>query len=116
MDRRQFMAAGITASAGAAHAAPQLAVEGGSPVRKTPLRGGYWGPSHYDSKETSELVDVVEKRRPFRWGLGPNPPMKVLTFEKEFAQRMGTKYALAVTSGTAALEAAYTALGIGPGD
>ncbi|MCX6636196.1 MAG: DegT/DnrJ/EryC1/StrS family aminotransferase [Acidobacteria bacterium] len=44
------------------------------------------------------------------------PPMKVLTFEKEFAARMGTKYALAVTSGTAALQAAVAALEIGPGD
>lgn len=116
MDRRQFVAAGITATPGAAHAAPKLAAEGGTPVRSTPLRLGYWGPSYYDAKETSELVNVVELRRPFRFGRGPNAPVKVTTFEKEFAQRMGTKYALAVTSGTAALEVAYTALGIGPGD
>jgi len=42
--------------------------------------------------------------------------MKVLTFEKEFAQRMQTRYALAVTSGTAALQCAVNALEIGPGD
>jgi 8-amino-3,8-dideoxy-alpha-D-manno-octulosonate transaminase len=59
------------------------------------------------------LVNVVETGRPFRWDEGS---MKVLTFEKEFAQRMTTKYALAVTSGTAALEVAYNALGVGPGD
>jgi dTDP-4-amino-4,6-dideoxygalactose transaminase len=35
--------------------------------------------------------------------------MKVATYEKEFAARMNTKYALAVTSGTAALEAATPA-------
>ena len=42
--------------------------------------------------------------------------MKVATFEKEFAQRMHTRYALGVTSGTAALQTAMAALGIGPGD
>jgi 8-amino-3,8-dideoxy-alpha-D-manno-octulosonate transaminase len=38
------------------------------------------------------------------------------TLEKEFAEKYGFKYALAVTSGTAALETALAALGVGPGD
>ena len=42
--------------------------------------------------------------------------MKVATFEKEFAAYMQTKYALAVSSGTAALQCSMAALGIGPGD
>ena len=42
--------------------------------------------------------------------------MKVATLEKEFAARMQTKFALAVTSGTAALQTAVNALQIGPGD
>src|SRR3989344_2436559 len=37
-------------------------------------------------------------------------------FEKEFAKYIGTKYAVAVTSGTAALHLALLALKIGPGD
>ena len=117
MDRRQFVA-GMAAAAGTAGAAPELAVDGGTPVRQTPLRGGNWGPALFDDKEIAELTDVVEKRLPFRWGggRGPNAAVKVLTFEREFARRMNTKYALAVTSGTAALEVAYSALGIGPGD
>lgn len=36
--------------------------------------------------------------------------MKVPAFEKEFAARMNTRFALAVSSGTAALEAAMAAL------
>jgi 8-amino-3,8-dideoxy-alpha-D-manno-octulosonate transaminase len=36
--------------------------------------------------------------------------------EREFAKMMGGKYTLGVTSGTAALEVALGALGIGPGD
>jgi dTDP-4-amino-4,6-dideoxygalactose transaminase len=38
------------------------------------------------------------------------------SFEKEFASRIGSKHAIAVSSGTAALHLAYLALGIGPGD
>lgn len=41
---------------------------------------------------------------------------KVREFEAAFAQRMGVRDALAVTSGTAALRVALAALGIGPGD
>lgn len=117
MDRRQFVAS-VAVGAGVANAASSLAIDGGAPVRKTPLHGGNWGTSFYDDKEKFQVVNVVETRRPFRWGggRGQDAAMKVLTFEKEFAQRMNAKYSLAVTSGTAALEVAYSALGIGPGD
>ena len=37
-------------------------------------------------------------------------------FEREFASRCGSRYAVAVANGTAALHAAYLALGLGPGD
>jgi perosamine synthetase len=40
----------------------------------------------------------------------------VKTFEKEFANYIGTKHAIAVNSGTAALHIAIAALDIGPGD
>lgn len=38
------------------------------------------------------------------------------TFEKEFAEWVGTEYAVAVMNGTVALELALLALGVGPGD
>ena len=41
---------------------------------------------------------------------------KVEEFEKAFAVKVGAKYAVAVNSGTAALHAAMSAAGIGPGD
>ena len=116
MDRRRFVGA-VAAAAGTVGSSEKLAAQGGAPVRSTPLKPDYWGPQYYDQQERQQLNDVLETGRPFRWyGRGDEPPMKVATFEKEFAARMNTKYALAVTSGTAALEAAMAALQIGPGD
>jgi 8-amino-3,8-dideoxy-alpha-D-manno-octulosonate transaminase len=116
MDRRTFLAA-ATVLTGKSPSTPALAVDGGKPVRTQPLRASYYGPEYYDDKELFELKDVLEKRLPFRWyGSGKQPPMKVLTFEKELAARMRTRFALAVTSGTAALTTALAALGVGPGD
>jgi dTDP-4-amino-4,6-dideoxygalactose transaminase len=37
-------------------------------------------------------------------------------FERQFAEHMGARQALALTSGTVALHAAMTAIGVGPGD
>src|SRR5256886_15385386 len=47
---------------------------------------------------------------------GPRPLRRAASLEKAFAQAMGARHALAVTSGTAALITALAALGIGPGD
>jgi 8-amino-3,8-dideoxy-alpha-D-manno-octulosonate transaminase len=116
VDRRTFLAAGAVAVTGAGGAsAEQLAAEGGSPVRSQPLTSKNWGPSFYDDQERHQLEDVLEGRNPFRWN---NPPAKskVALFESEYAGRMQTKYALAVTSGTAALHVAMAALEVGPGD
>src|SRR5205809_3958500 len=70
-------------------------------------------------KEEEQLVlQVLHSRDLFRYyGHDPNsPPQMAATLEREFRELAGTKYALAVTSGTAALEVALAALGIGPGD
>jgi len=116
MQRRKFVAATAAFSAmNSAAPAEKPAIEGGTPVRSTPLKAGYWGSQFYDEKERAELLDVLEAKSPFRW-YGSQPPMKVLQFEKEFAVRMQTRFALAVTSGTAALQCALAALEIGPGD
>jgi 8-amino-3,8-dideoxy-alpha-D-manno-octulosonate transaminase len=77
----------------------------------------YYGPQFYGLEERKELMEVVESGCPFRWyGPGNQQPVKVATFEKEFAQAMQSKYCLAVSSGTAALQTALAALQIGPGD
>ncbi len=83
-------------------------------ARPRPGLGAVW-----IGREEEELVmDVLKRKELFRYyGRDPkNPPAMAATLENEFAAMMGTKYALAVTSGTAALEVALGALGIGPGD
>ena len=70
-------------------------------------------------QEEEELVlDVLRRKEPFRYyGLNPDsPPPMAAILEKEMCAYIGTDYALAVSSGTAALEIAYAAIGLGPGD
>jgi 8-amino-3,8-dideoxy-alpha-D-manno-octulosonate transaminase len=114
MERRTFLAA-AAATIASADTTPQLAVNGGAPVRTRPLGTENWGPLYYDTKEQTQLTEVLESRKPFRFA---NPPdkSKVALFEDTYAARMQTKYALAVTSGTAALHTALAALEVGPGD
>ena len=115
MNRRTFLAGAIVG--GATRACSSLARGEEKPVRTTPLKAGYFGTQYYDERERQELQAVLETRQPFRWyGPGPQPPAKVATFEREFAKRMGARFALAVTSGTAALTTALAALQVGPGD
>jgi 8-amino-3,8-dideoxy-alpha-D-manno-octulosonate transaminase len=115
VDRRDFLAAASAAAIGSAEAAPQLAVNGGTPVRAKPLGGPNWGPQYYDGKEQQQLTEVLESHNPFRFS-NPIDKSKVALFENEYATRMQTKHALAVTSGTAALHVAMAALEVGPGD
>ena len=96
-----------------------LALEGGGPVRATKLGANFPGPLYYDDQEKAELMEVLERRAPFRWyGIGPKggEPRKCNEFERELAAHQQTRYALAVTSGTMALYTAVAALGVGPGD
>ena len=90
-------------------------VNGGAPVRDKPLGGPNWGPQYYDDKEQKQLQEVLESHNPFRFS-NPLDKSKVATFENEYAARMQTKHALAVTSGTAALHVAMAALEVGPGE
>ena len=51
MNRRGFLTAAAAAAALHADDTPQLAVNGGAPVRTRPLTGPNWGPQYYDDKE-----------------------------------------------------------------
>lgn len=69
-------------------------------------------------EEKQELLDVLEGGYLFRYGSPDDPAFKakVYQLEQEVGRRMGTSYAVAVNSGTAALHVALGGLGVGPGD
>jgi dTDP-4-amino-4,6-dideoxygalactose transaminase len=70
-------------------------------------------------REEEELVlAVLRSKALFRY-YGPDPqspPPMVAALEREFTAMIGVRFALGVTSGTAALQVALGALGVGPGD
>ncbi len=121
LTRRQVLA---TASAGAIASvsrtipaygnlvkkADKLAALGGEPVRKNKSwpEWPYWD---------QEVIDSVVKTTKSRvWCRIQSASGTVPTFEKRFAEIMGTKACVATGSGTQALHTCVEALGIGPGD
>ena len=116
MPSRRVFLASVAAAAGSAGKTRGQQSQPGSGTRKKPS-AEFYGPQFYDDKEKRQVLEVIDTGLPFRWyGPGGEPPMKVLTFEKEFGARMQCKYCLGVTSGTAALQTAMAALQVGPGD
>jgi len=83
-----------------------LAIDGGTPVRKTLLP---YGRQSIDEDDIQSVVDVLRSD----W-LTTGP--KINEFEEAFAARVGAKYAVAYSSGTAALHGAAFAAGLKPGD
>lgn len=63
-----------------------------------------------DGNEKKYLLECIETG----WISSEGPFIK--EFEKKFASRVNRKHGIAVTNGTAAIDAAVDALGIGPGD
>jgi len=63
-----------------------------------------------DGNEKKYLAECIDTG----WISSEGPFVK--RFEEEFAARAGRKHGIAVTNGTAAIDAAVEALGIGPGD
>jgi dTDP-4-amino-4,6-dideoxygalactose transaminase len=78
------------------------------------------GPGYYwiGKEEEEELLNLIRARYLFRYGDPKDPAFKhrVKTLEEEVTKKFGVKYAVAVSSGTAALNTALSAAGIGPGD
>jgi len=69
-------------------------------------------------EEEALVLEVLRSKALFRYaGIDPaNPPTMTARLEREFLDYIGTDYALAVTSGSGALEVAMAAAGVGPGD
>jgi perosamine synthetase len=83
-----------------------LALHGGPSVRRTPL------PYAHQTIEPDDLAAVGEALTADWITQGPI----VARFEGALAERAGVKHAVAVANGTAALHAACSAAGLGPGD
>ena len=118
LTRRRFLRTSCMAISGVGLGAGTqklLGKEIAKPTGMPNIDPGYIGPQFFDKKEEQALMEVLESRSPFRYW-GPGQPTKVLHFEEGFAKHMGAKFALGVTSGTAALDCAVAGLGIGPGD
>lgn len=85
----------------------KLALLGGEPAMSTPFPS--W--PQYDEGERRALLEVLESRVWWR-----TPGTRTLKFEQDFAAYHQARHGVAVTNGTAALEVALVALGVGPGD
>ncbi|WP_103864100.1 DegT/DnrJ/EryC1/StrS aminotransferase family protein [Aquimarina sp. I32.4] len=72
----------------------------------------------FGSEEKKEVQDVLDNGVLMRYGFDPmrNGHFKALELEKDLSNRMQTKYAQVVSSGTAALTVALACAGIGSGD
>ncbi|HUC04611.1 MAG TPA: DegT/DnrJ/EryC1/StrS family aminotransferase [Acidimicrobiales bacterium] len=92
----------------------RLAVDGGEPVRTTPLDFAK-GAALLGDEEKAAVMEVLESRSLFRY-YGPDLLGRVARFEAALASLTGAAYAVATSSGTAALRCALAALGIGCGD
>ena len=85
----------------------KLAIDGGAKAVTNTLIG--W--PQFDETAIQAVEKVLRSGKVNYW-TGP----KGMEFEKKFAEWQGSKYAISVCNGTAALHVAMTALGIGPGD
>ncbi|MBS7618252.1 DegT/DnrJ/EryC1/StrS family aminotransferase [Candidatus Bathyarchaeota archaeon] len=92
-----------------------LALYGGKPVRDKPLPPMFPGATFIDDEEADEVLEVLKAQSLFRY-YGPKFLGKTERFEKAFADYIGVKRALAVSSGTGALCTALAAVDVGPGD
>ena len=85
----------------------KLALLGGQAVKQDSFPP--W--PQFDERERKALLEVLESRLWWR-----TPGTRTLDFERAFAAYHQAKHGIAVTNGTAALEGALAAIGVGPGD
>jgi dTDP-4-amino-4,6-dideoxygalactose transaminase len=85
----------------------KLAIHGG-PKAVTSQKIGW---PNFDEKSIKAVENVLRSGKVNYW-TGP----KGMEFEKRFAEWQGSKYAISVATGTAALHVSLTSMGIGPGD
>lgn len=84
----------------------KLAINGGTPVRSTPLS---YGKQYIDDADIQAVTEVLKSDY---LTCGP----RITELEEKICAVTGAKYCVAVSNGTAALHIAALAAGIGPGD
>ena len=85
-----------------------------TPRRKEPLPLEFPGIHYMNEEEVEAAVRVLRARSPFRY-YGVDLQREVESFEEEYARFVGSRFAVAVGSGTGGLATALAALGVGPG-
>jgi dTDP-4-amino-4,6-dideoxygalactose transaminase len=88
---------------------PELAMNGGTPVRATPYPS--W--PVWDDRDVQAVTSVVESGN---WGGFPEPGPNAERFEEAFAAYQGARHGVLMANGTVTMEVALKALGIGWGD
>jgi 8-amino-3,8-dideoxy-alpha-D-manno-octulosonate transaminase len=88
----------------------QLAIDGGPKAVTTPREPR----RRFDQVEREALLEALENENLFRYLREDTSQVRAL--EERFARLIGAPYALAVSSGTAALHCGLVGLGVGPGD
>lgn len=90
----------------------KLAIDGGTPVRTTPLPSvGNKSGRDIGQEELANLTEVINTGTLFRYG-----GKFVDQLENEFSAMLGMKHGISSTSGTSALHIAIAAIGPNPGD
>lgn len=85
----------------------QLAIDGGTPVRSTPMPR--WPAP--GEQETLAVSDVLRSGHLNYW-----TGQEARSFEREYGESLGRRHGIALANGTLALELALRAFGLGPGD
>jgi len=93
----------------------ELALYGGSPVRTEPLPVMHPGGTAIGTEEIRAVTAVLRSQSLYRF-YGPDFKDVTGAFETDLAHYEGRRYALGLTSGTAALHTALIGLGVGRGD
>lgn len=92
-----------------------LAIDGGVPVRTTPWPTYDKGAVFVQPEDEDAAMRAIRSHLYFRYDYRDYAETECGQFERELCDYFGTKHALAVTSGTAALALAIMAAGIAPG-
>jgi 8-amino-3,8-dideoxy-alpha-D-manno-octulosonate transaminase len=94
----------------------RLAIHGGQPVHQGAWVSSFHGSEEFAEEEKAAVLRVLEKKRVFRFLSNGLEDSEAARLEEAYRGFVGRDFALAVSSGTAALVTALVGAGVGPGD